>query len=116
MTLIGAPLVRRPSQPLCGGRPVRRDPATSPGATPGEKRAGHPPYASSALPGDRGAERSRVMVELLFRVELGDGNEEIVLGVGEERRQGNAPEDLLVLEVGEDRRCGERRAHDELVV
>src|SRR5581483_108151 len=71
---------------------------------------------SSALPGNRGAQRSDVMIELLAGVQLGDGGEEIVGAAFEETGERYPTEDLLVLEIGEDLGSRERRADHELVV
>src|SRR5262245_11858331 len=83
---------------------------TSPGQPAGRRRSA----SSSALPGDGGAERGRISVELFARVQLGDGDEEIALASFVEIAERNAAEDLLVLEIGEDVLRRERRAHDEL--
>jgi hypothetical protein len=56
------------------------------------------------------------VVELLAGVQLGHRDEEVVVEAFEEVAEGDAAEDLLVLEVGEDLAREERRADDELVV
>src|SRR4051812_40255286 len=86
--------------------------APSPPCGGGEGRG----VRSSALPRDRGAERGDEVVELLAGVQFGHRDEKVVVEAFEEVAEGDAAEDLLVLEIGEDLAREERRADDELVV
>ena len=71
---------------------------------------------SSPLPGDRRSQRGDEVIEMFARVQLGDGDEEVVVMAVVELSQRNPAEDLLVFEIGEDLRGRERRPHHELVV
>ena len=64
------------------------------------------------LPRDRRADRIREVVEVLFGVQLGDGDEEVVRAIGIELPERDAAEDFLVLEIEQDVGCRDRRGTD----
>src|SRR5437764_959348 len=71
---------------------------------------------SSPLPHNRCAQNRDKVIEIFARVQLGNGDEEVVVMTLIELPQRNAAKYFLMLEIGQNFRGRKRRPHYELVV